>query len=156
MKKTGVYLIKNKVNGKAYVGCSIDIEERWRGHIWETNSKKSTGYNFAIHRAIRKYGLDNFEFTILEQTEDTYNREKYWIERYDSYNNGYNETTGGDCGPVKVGEENGNASLSTQDVINIRTRLLNGEMLSVVFKDYEDKISPEDLNIYGKEVVGHI
>lgn len=89
----GIYLITNKVNGKKYVGQSIDIEERWKSHIWE--SKKS---EYIIHRAMRKYGIDNFDFSILEECSvDKLNeREIYWISELDTYNNGYNMTIGGE------------------------------------------------------------
>lgn len=90
---TGIYLITNKVNGKKYVGQSIDIEERWKRHICA--SKKS---EFHIHRAIRKYGIDNFDFSILEEcpVDKLDEREIYWISELDTYNNGYNMTLGGE------------------------------------------------------------
>ena len=89
---TGIYLITNKVNGKKYVGQSIDIEERWKRHI--IASKKS---ELHIHRAIRKYGIDNFDFSILEEcsVDKLDEREIYWISELDTYNNGYNMTIGG-------------------------------------------------------------
>lgn len=51
----------------------------------------------AIHRAINKYGKTNFTIEVIEEIESTNlnDREKYWIEYYDSYNNGYNSTKGG-------------------------------------------------------------
>lgn len=50
---------------------------------------------------MRKYGIDNFKFSVLEECdkEDLNEKEKYWIEKYDSYNNGYNNTCGGDNAP---------------------------------------------------------
>ena len=88
----GIYLITNKVNGKKYVGQSIDIERRWKSHI--IASKKS---ELHIHRAIRKYGIDNFDFSILEEcsVDKLDEREIYWISELDTYNNGYNMTIGG-------------------------------------------------------------
>ena len=74
----GIYLITNKVNGKKYVGQSIDIEERWKDHIWA--SKKS---KLLIYRAMRKYGIDNFDFSILEECsiDKLDEREIYWIKK---------------------------------------------------------------------------
>ena len=88
----GIYLITNKVNGKKYVGQSIDIEERWKRHI--IASKKS---ELVIYRAMRKYGIDNFDFSILEEcsVDKLDEREIYWISELDTYNNGYNMTIGG-------------------------------------------------------------
>ena len=51
----------------------------------------------AIHKAIAKYGKENFTLEVKEETEgDLLNeREMYWIQYYDSYKNGYNSTIGG-------------------------------------------------------------
>lgn len=55
----------------------------------------------AIKRAIHKYGKDNFIIEQIEQCnqEDLNDREKYWINFYDSYRNGYNSTLGGQDTP---------------------------------------------------------
>ena len=86
----GIYQIKNIINSKVYIGQALDIEQRWYKH-------KMSKDNFAIHQAFRKYGIENFEFTILEECKpDQLNeREQFWIAYFDSYNKGYNETKGG-------------------------------------------------------------
>lgn len=139
-------MFKNKINGKSYIGCSNDIEKRKYNHIRESNSPSLRGYNFSFHKAIRKYGIENFDFIILEQTDNLFEREKFWIKYYDTFNTGYNETLGGDCGPVKYGEENGNAKLSKEDVYNIRLSCLNKEMPSKVYEEYKNKISRRGFN----------
>ena len=53
-------MIKCKINNKVYIGQSIDIERRWDQH------KYGKG-NIILRNAIQKYGLDNFEFLILEE-----------------------------------------------------------------------------------------
>ena len=63
----GIYKITNKANGKIYVGQSIDIEERWKQHRWKAFNCNEVGYHSAIHAAMRKYGLDNFAYEVLEQ-----------------------------------------------------------------------------------------
>lgn len=90
----GIYKITNKLNGKCYIGQSVDIYNRWHEHKY-ADCKDSV-----IHRAIKKYGKDNFSFEILEKIprEELNEREIYWIKYYDSYNNGYNLTLGGDTG----------------------------------------------------------
>ena len=55
----GIYRITNTINGKAYIGQSVDIEGRWKQHISQTRDK------FAIGNAIDKYGIDNFSFDII-------------------------------------------------------------------------------------------
>lgn len=50
-----------------------------------------------LYRAFKKYNLENFTFEILEEcsTNELNDREKYWIQFYDTYRNGYNQTIGG-------------------------------------------------------------
>lgn len=142
----GIYKITNKINQKSYIGQSIHIEERWKQHIYSSNNINHSSYNDYIHKAIRKYGIDNFTWEILEicPREELNEKEIYWIAFYDSYNNGYNMTPGGNNHlnrPCMKGEKNIKARLTNEEVYNIRTRLLNGELPSQVFIDYEDKIS---------------
>lgn len=139
----GVYCITNKINNKKYIGCSNDIENRWRHHKYESENKNYKGYNFPIHKAIRKYGIENFSFEILEECDNYFEREKYYIKFYNSENNnyGYNCTSGGDCGPIKKNENNGRAILSNNEVYLIRKLCLEGKMPSEVYKQFENKIS---------------
>ena len=139
----GIYKITNMVNDKCYIGCSKNIEHRWIAHKSESIIEKNSQYNYSIHKAFRKYGIDNFSFEIIELVpdENLFEREKYWIDFYKSYDNGYNETLGGDCGPSLPGESNPNSKLTEAEVIIIRQSILDGKMLSEVYKDYSDKIS---------------
>lgn len=96
---TGIYKIENKINGKIYIGQSVWIEKRWVTHKNTATNKYSQSYNYPLYKAIRKYGLDNFIFAVIEECE-IYNlnqREIYWIDFYKSYdkNFGYNLTMGG-------------------------------------------------------------
>lgn len=92
----GIYKITNKINGHSYIGLSTKIEDRWEYH--------KDPYNWArentklLYIAFQKYGIDNFEFTILEEceTSELGQKEEYYIHKYDTYNNGYNMTTGGE------------------------------------------------------------
>ena len=60
-KISGIYKITAKHNGKIYIGQSIDIYERWRGH-WKQVNQGDSNY---IHNAMRKYGKDGFIFEII-------------------------------------------------------------------------------------------
>lgn len=95
-KMCGIYRIENLINHKNYIGQSVDIYDRWAEHKWELNNGKHN--NQHLLSSWRKYGADNFEFTIIEQCDENElnEREIYWIEYYDSYLNGYNQTKGGD------------------------------------------------------------
>ena len=93
MNKFSVYLVTNKINGKLYVGqTSKPVEARWKGHV---NPHK--GAVSALHRAIQKYGVDNFTIELIETTdtlEQVRELEKYWIALHKSNDSefGYNLT----------------------------------------------------------------
>lgn len=89
----GIYKITNTINNKSYIGQSCNIEERWKRHKYAKD-------NFAIHLAIQKYGIVNFSFSILEECskEQLNDKEIYWIEYYNSIEDGYNMISGGSNG----------------------------------------------------------
>ncbi len=91
MKQGGVYIIKNVINNKFYIGSSFNIINRWESHIREL--KKNKHKNKYLQRAWNKYGEENFKFEILELIEDTkylLNREQYWIDKLHACKLGYN------------------------------------------------------------------
>lgn len=90
-KISGIYCITNKINGKKYIGQSIDIIDRFRQH-----KKKSS--NQIISKAIRKYGVDNFNFEILLRCPHMCMNywENYYIIKHNTINPiGYNLESGG-------------------------------------------------------------
>ena len=94
--KGRIYSIVCKVNGKRYIGQTInDVAERWRTHLQESKTKSHR----PLYRAISKYGPGMFSIRIIEDDIEYDNlsaREIYWIEQFDTFNNGYNLTTGGE------------------------------------------------------------
>lgn len=94
----GIYKFENLQNGHCYIGQSVNIEKRYKDHLARTKNSNSSEYNSYFHRALRKYGIENFSFIVLEgcAAADLNQREEYWIQHYNSYVDGYNETTGGD------------------------------------------------------------
>jgi group I intron endonuclease len=67
--KKGIYIIKNKVNNKIYIGvATVSFEKRWHEHI--NALKNKTHKNKHIQRAWDKYGEDNFEFIVLKEIEN--------------------------------------------------------------------------------------
>ena len=94
----GIYKITNLVNQKSYIGQSIHIEQRWEEEKEAAYNPKNKTYGYPLSCAFRKYGISNFSFQILEQCEreQLNKQEKYWIEYYNSYFEGYNQTLGGD------------------------------------------------------------
>lgn len=94
----GIYKIINKINGKIYVGQSVNIEERWKQHEYKAFNANGQAYNSAIHQAFRKYGVENFEYQVIElcSVEELDEKEIYWIEKLDTLApNGYNILPGG-------------------------------------------------------------
>lgn len=80
---------------KYYVGQTIDPKRRFKTHIDDAINKKD---NIYFHRALRKYGLENFVYCILEENvlrENLNMKEMDWIEEFDSFYNGYNMSAGG-------------------------------------------------------------
>lgn len=92
----GIYGIKNIVNGKMYVGQAINIYKRWKDHIDDLNEDKH--YNIHLQRSWNLYGQENFKFFILEECsqEDLNQKEIFYVDKFNAYINGYNQTRGGD------------------------------------------------------------
>ena len=95
---SGIYLIRNTITGHCYIGQARNISNRIYSHLRSTYLETETDYNYPLHKAIRKYGVDNFELEVLERCSyDNLNRrEQYWISIYDSRKTGYNQTNGGE------------------------------------------------------------
>lgn len=94
MTDTGIYLIKNKVNGKVYVGSAAQsFSRRWSKH--KTDLGKEMHHSTHLQSACDKYGIENFEFEMVEKVEDLniiLEREQFYIDSYESYKRekGYN------------------------------------------------------------------
>ncbi len=128
----GIYKITNKINGKVYIGQSNNIERRKREHFdWNKTSKQY------IDIIIRDLGQENFSFEVLEECllEELTQKEKQYIQQYNSFYDGYNKTKGGQ------NEYCGNPKVTKEDVINIRTAYGNYEQRKNVYELYKDKIS---------------
>ena len=90
-----IYKVTNKINNKIYIGQTVQpLHIRWQGHCQNINNGN---YQMVIKRAIHKYGKENFIIEEIEKcNQELLNeREKYWISFYNSYENGYNSTLGG-------------------------------------------------------------
>lgn len=96
-KKTGIYMIRNKSNGKAYIGQALDIGDRWTQHVKTGLGIGSTSYmTNKFYMALNK-GPEGFTYEVLEECpkEKLNERERYWIDFYNSISYGYNTSIGG-------------------------------------------------------------
>jgi group I intron endonuclease len=89
---TGVYTITNLLDGKIYIGCSIDIIKRFRDHISLLNLGKHR--NRILQNSWNKYGSESFIFEVLNEIDSDlmYSEENYWCNLLNTHNRsfGYN------------------------------------------------------------------
>ena len=96
-----IYKATSITTKKVYIGQSCQtLEKRMSQHLYKATSDYDPNNHF--HNAIRKYGFQDFVFQIIEDgitnNEILDEREKYWINYYNSYYDGYNSTLGGESG----------------------------------------------------------
>lgn len=94
-KITGIYRITNLDNDMCYIGQAVNIADRFKQHI-----KCGLGIDAPqtkLYKAMLEEGVENFRFEVIEicQQSDLNDKEKYWIDFYQSTDWGYNQTTGG-------------------------------------------------------------
>ena len=100
-----IYKITNDINNKIYIGKTINsVEDRFKRHIQDAMSNRLDTH-FA--RAIREYGPEHFHVTSIDMASNESEldqKEQYWIQYYNSYNDGYNSTLGGEGGNTYIGK----------------------------------------------------
>lgn len=105
-----IYKIQNKINGKVYIGATKakTPSRRWIYHRRDKNRQM----HLPLYKAMNKYGLENFEFTVIhsniETVEELSKLEIQYICEYDSTNSskGYNCTIGGEGLTGMIGNKN--------------------------------------------------
>lgn len=122
----GIYKIENKINGKVYIGQSMSIETRFNQHKNCSRNKNYQGYDCKFYRALRKYGIENFEFSVVEECskEELNDKETFYIQKYNSYYEGYNSTTSSE-NVTERAENHPKAKLTNNKVLEIKNMLLN-------------------------------
>ena len=93
-----IYKFTNKINEKIYIGQTNNLQKRYNGHKSVSFNKNSSDYNLPFHCAIRKYGIENFNYEVLEEIDENESqefvdeREIFFINEFKSLidENGYN------------------------------------------------------------------
>jgi len=89
----GIYIIKNIINNKFYIGSAVNVRKRFYTH--KRLLRKNKHFNNHLQSSYNKYGLNNFIFEIIEITkkENLIKREQYWIDTLEANNKniGYNK-----------------------------------------------------------------
>lgn len=130
MKKGYIYKITNKKDQKVYIGQTDNPVRRKAEHLHDAQNRPG---NRHLYRAMNKHGINNFSFEVLKEVDyQLMNEEEIkTIKEYDSFNNGYNLTSGGDNNEHK-------RVYTDEEVIEIR-------------KDKQNKTFNELYKEYGKE-----
>ena len=92
---SGIYKITNKLSGLCYIGQARDIRERWREHM-KCGLGIDTPASNKLYQAMKKDGIDNFTFELLEKCPISQldEKESFYINLYQSKEYGYNSTSG--------------------------------------------------------------
>lgn len=142
----GIYAIENKITKEKYIGLSIKVRSRWKKHRYELNNNKH--HSAKLQNAWNKYGEENFKFYIIRfafSEVDLSQLEKFYIEKYDTYMNGYNCTPGGEYIDNKTlkklsdageGENTAAAKLTELEVIKILIRRSKNESIKSIHESY--------------------
>jgi group I intron endonuclease len=118
-----IYKITNKVNGKVYVGLTVQgTRTRFLHHLYEARS----GSNFPVHCAIRKYGESNFDVETLFEAqthEELKQKEQEYIQLFNCFKTefGYNLTKGGDGTLGRAHSEETKDKIRTKAVGRVRS-----------------------------------
>ena len=151
-----IYKITNNINNKIYIGkTEHTVEKRFKEHCQDY--KKREFEKRPLYSAMNKYGIENFAVETIEETDNPEEREKYWIEYYGSFKNGYNATVGGDGKPyldyellIKTYQEVKNLS-DTAKILNID----EGHLSNILKARNVNVLTVKEVNTlkYGKTIL---
>lgn len=145
-----IYIYTNKINGHQYVGQTNNLQKRYNGHKSDSQNPNSHSYNYPLHSAMRKYGIENFTFEVIEEVntpEEADEREKHWIKEKKTHisDGGYNITFGGDgCqkGPIDFDKLANKSKIFTkEEILDIQKRLINNEKYDNIIAFYTPRLT---------------
>lgn len=127
--KAYIYKIENKINGKVYIGITQSTPKK-RSYKHFNELKNKTHHSKKLQEDFNKYGIDNFEFKVLDSVHKNYSKtETFWIEKYDSINNGYNSLKGGTG--IVTDDTRRNMSVSHIGIISDRRSIANEDAILI-------------------------
>ena len=146
-----IYKYTNKQNGKIYIGQTINPSQRFNQHKSAAFNENDKSYNYPLHRAFRKYGIEQFDYEVIASTEDTEALnllERYFIEKFDSIKNGYNILEGGLNASREMKDEtrlkltfSSRSELTKEEVIELRIAYKNHLSPSEIYNNkYKDRL----------------
>lgn len=152
-----IYSIQNIINGKIYIGFTKDVEQRFYKHKWY--GSRGSGPCKRLYPSMKKHGVHNFTFTVLEENIETIEcareREQFYIEKHESYTKGYNANHGGSGGDmshlksyqdaIKLVHENKHSSeYATYGMLGKNHSEETKEKQAIARKAYWDSLTDEE------------
>jgi group I intron endonuclease len=135
-----IYKIENIINHKIYIGqTNFSLEKRFKEHCKDAYARDKE--QRPLYAAMRKYGIENFQIFLVEETSSPQEREIFWIEQYRSFKNGYNATQGGE-GTKYLDYD---LVLATYQEIQNCTKVaeklnISRDSVSAIVKSFEEKV----------------
>jgi len=142
-----IYLITNLVNDRVYIGQTIKpIEDRFKEHVSESRMMRIK--TMPLYHAINKYGVKNFKILLLEKVnkDKMDEREKHYINKYNSFNYGYNATTGGHLKAKRI-------PYSDKEIIDKYLELKScrkvGNYFGIDYSSVSSRVRESGIDLYG-------
>lgn len=161
-KMSGIYKIENLINGKIYIGSSINMESRFKSHFGALRGNRH--HNIYLQRSFNKHGEDNFDFEVIEQCDKgiMLEREQYYIDLFDCANRliGYNicENSNRPQPPKKKTLIFDSCEFLTVECRNILCNLKDGELslllkLSMFLTEPMNQVKSNGKDIRNKDIM---
>ena len=153
--KNCVYMWRNKVNGKLYIGVARKFKRRTKDHTYASFNKNHSDYNYPLHKSIRKRGIENYEICILEKNlshDEMCDKEDFYIKKYDTLKKnekGYNlASSGGSNNPLE-----GKTPKEKREISKKQSEARKGMQLSEKHKQNIGKAFKGEKNHQSRKVI---
>lgn len=153
-----IYKVTNDLNDKVYIGQTVYLlENRWEWHIKKASNPKD---NSKFHRALRELGASHFKIEEITRVDKKVldDTEIHYINKYDTFFNGYNSTLGGGGKRAYIYTD----KAIVEDIINLYNRGVSSNRIGAKYKVckstivrvlrlYKIKVEPKRFNLSEKE-----